>query len=211
MAKHTVKQGECIESIAFEKGFFWETIWNDPANTEVKRIREDPNVLLAGDQLFIPDMRVKEVSGQTEQRHRFRRKGTPSKFSITLEDENDQPRANLPYVLDIDGQLFSGKTDADGRLEHVIPPNARQGILRVGPEEDQEEYQLNLGSMDPVTEISGVQARLKNLGYDCGKIDGKLGPQTKEAISAFQAKHNLQVTGTPDDDTQLKLKEVHKS
>jgi hypothetical protein len=40
-----------------------------------------------------------------------------------------------------------------------------------------------------------VQARLAREGYDPGPIDGIIGPQTRDAIAAFQSDHGLPVTG----------------
>lgn len=40
-----------------------------------------------------------------------------------------------------------------------------------------------------------IQIALKNAGYYNGKIDGKIGPLTKKAISEFQAANNLEVDG----------------
>jgi N-acetylmuramoyl-L-alanine amidase len=208
---YEVQQGDCIESIAQEFGFFWQTLWNHGNNADLKRKRQDPNVLFEGDVVYVPDKTMKEESGATEQRHRFKRKGVPSEINIVLKDEKDRARANLPYTLDIDGQLFSGQTDSHGRIHHPIPPNSKGGKLIVGTAENKEEYELQLGYVDPVSEISGIQARLNNLGFDCGVIDGKLGPQTKDAIRDFQANYKLTVTGEPDAATQQKLKEQHGS
>jgi len=209
MAKHIVKQGDCIESIAFEKGFFWETIWNLPENAELKLERKDPNVLLAGDQVFIPDKREKTDVCATEQRHRFRRKGVPSMLRIVLEDEERKPRTGVQYTLEIDGQLFSGETDAEGRLQHPMPPDAKGGKLIIGTGDDQEEHELQLGNIDPITEISGVQARLNNLGFDCGEVDGVLNAKTRTAVERFQQEYSLPVSGEIDQETRENLKQVY--
>ncbi len=44
-----------------------------------------------------------------------------------------QPRANVPYVLEIDGKLTRGCTDSEGVIESSIPPNARTGRLILEP------------------------------------------------------------------------------
>jgi putative peptidoglycan binding protein len=44
--------------------------------------------------------------------------------------------------------------------------------------------------------VVAVQQRLAELGYYHGLIDGIMGPQTRAAISAYEATHNLVVDGT---------------
>jgi hypothetical protein len=208
--EHKVRQGECISSIADKYGFFPDTIWNDSANAQLKEKRKDPNVLYPGDVVVVPDKEMKEESGATETRHRFRRKGVPEVLKIVLRKEGE-PRANESYVLEIDGELFSGTTDSEGRIEHPIPPGAKSGTLTIGEEPDAEEHKLMLGHMDPIDEVSGVQARLNNLGFDCGQADGKMSPQTVAAIKAFQAKAGLSATGEIDQATRDALVSEHGS
>ena len=205
MLEYTVRQGDCIESIAQEYGHFWQTLWEDPNNAEIRNKRQDPNVLFQGDTVFIPEKMVKEESGATEQKHRFRRKGVPSMLRLHLLTD-DQPRANELYTLEIDGRIFSGTTDAEGRLEHPIPPNAKKGRLVLSA--SNEEYPLHLGHIDPIDEISGLQDRLNNLGFDCGNEDGNLGHKTKTALEMFQSKYDLSITGNPDKATRDKLREI---
>lgn len=87
------------------------------------------------------------------------------------------------------------------------------------PETDEDEdegpleqiYRFDLRQMDPCSELSGAQARLHLLGYWLGggvnRIDGVLDGPTREALSAFQHDHELEVTGELDDATQAKLTE----
>ena len=209
MAEHEVQQGECMESIAEKHGFFWETLWNHSENAELKDLRQDPNVLLPGDVVQIPEKTEKEEDCATGELHRFLRKGVPAVLRLRLL-RGGAPRAGVPFVLEVDGQSYSGTTDDEGRLEHSIPPNAMEGKLIVGEGEEQEEYPLELGAVDPIDEMTGVQARLNNLGYACGEVDGTLNDTTREALEKFQSKHGLEVTGEADDQTRAKLQVEHK-
>jgi peptidoglycan hydrolase-like protein with peptidoglycan-binding domain len=70
-------------------------------------------------------------------------------------------------------------------------------------------YRLLLRALDPVTEVSGVQARLRNLGYGEVPLDGEMGPATIAALCAFQRENGLKVTASADTATQDKLAEKH--
>lgn len=210
---YTVKQGDCIASIALEHGHFWETIWEHPENRELREVRGDPNVLLAGDKVFIPGTETGEEPGETESKHVFRRKGVPEMLRVVLKDDKGEPRAGASYVLTIDGLHRDGVTDDGGRLEEPIPPDAREGHLTVLDEHGNklEDYDLALGNLDPVSEVTGVQMRLNNLGSDCGDADGELGTRTTQALKRFQEEHGLEPTGELDDETRAKIKEAHGS
>ena len=70
-------------------------------------------------------------------------------------------------------------------------------------------FTLEIGNLTPKTRVAGAQARLANLGYWCGAADGQIGPRTRHALRAFQAKHDLPITGALDDATATKLEETH--
>ncbi len=205
---YVVAADDCIMSIADAHGLFWKTIWDDPANAELKRTRGDPRVLLPGDRVTIPAKRVREESGATDGRHRFRRHGVPAKVRLRLLKDG-QPRAREDCVIRIDGALSRKKTDGSGVLEIAIPPGARQGEVRVGAGDDAAAYQLALGSLNPHASVSGVQQRLRNLGFYHGAIDGVAGPATRAAVKEFQAGSGIPATGDADEDTCKKLKEQH--
>ncbi len=195
--EYEVKQGDCISSIAYEYGFFWETLWKHANNADLKQRRKDPNVLLESDVVHIPDLTPKDEPGGTEQRHRFRLRGVPAKLKVQVLSD-DKPRANEPYQLLVDGRWTRGPTDADGVVEQPLPPNARSGKLIVGEAEARQIYPLSFGAIDPLTEESGIRDRLINLGYDAeNDLPG--------AIRAFQKKEGLSVTGEVDEATRNKL------
>jgi Putative peptidoglycan binding domain/LysM domain len=200
MPEYTVKQGNCISSIAQKHGLFWEKVWNHPKNAELKESRKDPNILYPGDVVFVPDKEEKEETGATEQRHRFRKKGVPALLRLIVEIEGEII-ANAPYVLEVDGKLYSGETDEDGMLEVGIEPNAKKGHLTVG----ELDYELELGGMDPLNEHVGIQTRLQNLGFYEGDLDGKVNPETKEALILFQRSTGIEATGEMDQTTRDKL------
>jgi hypothetical protein len=205
--EYEVDQGECVASIAFEHGHFWETIWNDPANLDLKNARGNPYVLLPGDRLHIPPLQAKVESGSTEQRHRFKRKGVPEKLHIRILDENGKPLSGVNYSIEVDGHLTASATDAEGNIVHYIPPNARYGTILL-PKLNRE-IPLSLGWLDPAMELSGVQARLNNLGYDAGEEDGRWDDSVREAIWQFQQVNNLPVTGELDEMTRSKLTQLY--
>lgn len=205
--EYLVQEGECLASIAEAFGFFWQTIWDDPANAELKKLRANPYVLLAGDTVVIPDKTVKSLPCATGKRHVFRRRGVPIPYKLRLL-RNGKPRAAIEYTLIVDDDvMFGGKTDGDGWLQqHYIPAQSKKAVLRIG---DSEEYALGLGELDPVTEESGVRTRLHNLRYlrsRNGSAD-----DLKAAIAACQTKASLEATGVMDDATRDALVAEHGS
>lgn len=196
---HTVQAGECLSSIADQHGRFWEDLWNHADNSELKQLRKDPNVLLDGDVVVIPDKEEHQEECASEQKHRFRRKGVPAKIDLRI-TRDGKPRADLPYVLEIDGIVVKGTTDGDGAVKEDIPPGARAGKLTVGEGDDAEVHELRLGALDPIETDSGVLGRLLDLGYDTTS-------GLEKAARDFQADETLEVTGTVDDQTREKLKE----
>jgi hypothetical protein len=62
---YIVQEGDCFLSIAYQHGFFWETLWNLPANAELRNTRQDPGQLLVGDRVMVPDRQIKQVPTRT--------------------------------------------------------------------------------------------------------------------------------------------------
>jgi N-acetylmuramoyl-L-alanine amidase len=241
---YVVQQGDCIASLAYERGLLLDTIWNHPRNRALKTKRKDPYILKPGDVVYIPDIDPKKLDCATRKRHRFKLKGVPAKFKLRLVEEaakesppgsrsdvaqgeldhavytesdappiyETRPRANVQYILQIDGKNIRGVTGDDGSIERTIPPNSRAGTLILEPGTPSEvRMRIRFGSLNPMDEVSGVKQRLANLGIDCGEQSDETDGVFKEAVSLFQERNDLQTTGNPSAETRGKLRDVHGS
>jgi N-acetylmuramoyl-L-alanine amidase len=209
MSPYKVKQGDCLSSIAFSFGLAWRTIWNHEQNRDLRNLRKDPNVLLPGDLLFIPEKDPAAVGRATGARHRFRRKDIPAKLKLRLLADG-KPRAGERYSLYITGlPVIHGAFDGDGCLEHPIPPDARWAELRLAGK--QNVIHLLLGKLDPISTVTGVQARLNALGYNAGEVDGDIDDTLAAALRSFQLDNQLDPSGKIDQPTRDKLTSLYGS
>jgi Putative peptidoglycan binding domain len=212
MPTHIVKQGEHVSRIAAEHGFSdFSTIWDHPNNAQLKQQRQNPNVLEPGDDLFIPERELREESGATEKRHRFRCHGTPLELRLRILDFDNQPLADAQCQLVVEGASRNFTTDADGCISQPIPRRTEDATLRfkdpLAPFDST--IAIEIGHLDPVEEVSGQKARLANLGYYFHRDDGRDEERFNYGIQEFQCDHNLKVTGVCGPETQAKLKEIH--
>jgi hypothetical protein len=113
----------------------------------------------------------------------------------------------VEYELTVGGRVIRDKTNDQGELEQVIPAKLECATLLVTG--SSEPIELLLGALDPLKELSGVQARLENLGYPPGPIDGLMGPLTHGAIRKFRQAMGLPEGDEVDDELRAKLKELH--
>ncbi len=203
MPTHSVQQGDCIDSIAKAHGVLPELLWEHPQNAQLKSARKNKNVLYPGDSVFIPEPELKQASLQAGAKYSFKRKGVPATFKLQLKNQA-QGRAGLDYELQIGQLTFTGTTDANGLIEHDIAPDAKQAKLKLL--DSDEVYELNLGNLNPIEQIEGVQQRLASLGYYIGQIDGEHGQHTRTAIQFYQKHKNLSINGEIDDELKNSLK-----
>ena len=224
--QHVVKQGEYLAMLAHQYGFVnYLTIWDAPENAALKKERKNPNILYPGDELFIPDREIKEVSRPTEKRHTFEKDSQDLKVRIVLTDLKNKPLQGYECVLTLDGEPKEITTEGDGKLSKDIPDNATGGKLldKGRPTKDlrlQRDFVVKIGHLDPVDKLSGQIARLNNLGYrafdlpdrpftDAEEEKVRKDPQFLSAVEEFQCDFHLTVDGKCGTNTQAKLKEAH--
>jgi putative peptidoglycan binding protein len=225
---YAVRQGDYLAKIAHDHGFNkWQTIYEHPDNQAFRQKRPDPNVIYPGDQLFIPDKKPSYASAGSDQKRTFKRRRSATPVRLVLKNGiNNDPVVILKYELATKQETFT-RLRGQSRSPTFDPKNLERGMvveklahpeteatlklwLRDEKAPDPEfEYTLKLGDLDPVEEITGVQARLNNLGFHCGAIDGNCGPKTQAALKAFQGRYGLTVDCQPNKETQAKLKELY--
>lgn len=88
-------------------------------------------------------------------------------------------------------------------IKVLFSANALDADDPVPPKPEPEDPVLNFG--DSGDKVKALQVRLASLGYYTGKLDGKFGKGTLEAVKLFQARNGLAVDGKVGARTQLVL------
>ena len=210
MPNTTAAAGVTIIALAYTNGFkSTDDILNDSGNSSLKQNRTDPGVLLPGDSVSIPSRVLRQEASPIDASHKFILTRPKAWVRLIVKDALGVALAGKKYQLTIDGKQTNGTVPDGGIIEQSVPPTAKSGQLTVflsDTPNDVEIWMLQLGWMDPIDSITGVQARLINLGFDIGKEpDGVLDDNTKFAISAFQSRIGIDITGAIDSTLQQKL------
>jgi len=206
--QHRVEPGDHIARIAHRYGFGDPAaVWDDGANAELRGKRKNPNVLLPGDVVHVPDRIPKKAPAATGKRHTFMVALPKLWLRIVVRDFGQEPLVRVDCRLTVDGKTRDLQTGGDGLVEVAIPPDAKGGSLAV-PSLGME-IALGIGHLHPVDAPSGYRGRLNNLGYFAGRSDDPEDPALRSAIEEFQCDHGLTVDGVCGAGTQAKLLEVH--
>lgn len=212
MPVHKVKQGECLSSIAGKYGFGDpDVIYRHAKNAEFRKKRPNPGLLYPGDEIFIPEKKVRTFSLAKGQTLEIKLKVPIRKIQLDLFGEDEKPLSGADWRIEAGDFEASGKTGSDGRVEAEVPANVSQALLVAGPFT----YELDIPGLDPLKEtsdggLSGLRARLTNLGYYPGHEEPEMTDQDRTALVAFQLEHDLDPTGELDEKTIAKFEEVHR-
>lgn len=206
MKIHVVRAGEHLAQIAHDHGLDPEEVWNHPKNSELRERRKDMNILSEGDVTFLP---VEEPVPLPL------KEGAWNRFSVIVPELETHlvftdargPFSGESYVIEGLGEPIDGTTDGDGKLTITAPVTAK--MARVRFKNRGRGFSVLLGEMDPITEPSGVQIRLAQLGYMKGTPSGELDEATAAALRAFQEAKGLARTGAMDAPTLDALKDAY--
>lgn len=165
-----VRPGESLLELAYSGGFdSWKTVWNHEANAELRQLRKDPQVLLPGDELAVPQRNVvpKEAC-PVDKVHRFRLVRPRAWVNLRMVDGDGEPLSNKRFELRLERQTHDGTTDDDGLLSVEIPPDAHEGVVTVWLDSAGRRFEagVKVGHLDPASEPSGLRARLVNLSAE---------------------------------------------
>jgi hypothetical protein len=118
----------------------------------------------------------------------------PSKGERSGEEKMEARGAQEPGQM----ERKKGETEMEARGAQKPGRMEKSGAESTRAKESQGE---NWAAQD----IKKVQEALKNKGHNPGSMDGVIGPQTRQAISAFQNANGLKATGRLDTETAEKL------
>lgn len=211
---HTVEQGEGLSELAKRYGFHPDTLWE--ANAELHEPRPHRNVLAPGDTVKVPKPTLGTHSVAVGEHHRLQRCGIVETLQLRFLDAEGKPRAGLPYLLTLHlpggDEVREGKTNGSGHVDETVPPDLDRATLLLDQDGLVETYALSINHLDPVEDVTGVQARLLGLGHALDPAElGTLGPYTVRSLRDFQAHAKLEQSGQLDDATLAKLEALHLS
>lgn len=167
---HRVEPGDTVSSISTFYGITeWEDrVWNAPENAKLKEARPNPNELMPGDEVYIPELEEKQESRPTDAWHDFHVVRNKRFLRLRLQNADGSAIAERPYTLEPD-PTFRGvfvqqgqATDADGRIEEEIPHTLTHATL-VLPD-DNLRVRLQIGFLQPLPSTEPVKAPSMDVG-----------------------------------------------
>jgi hypothetical protein len=206
-----------LQKLAFTMGFDADQVWGDPSNADLKQQRQDGDILLPGDVLYVPDDPPKKLPFTKESENPYKAKLPTVTVKIVLTGPGGDPLANEPYVVKGTGAPEEEKTTgADGSVTFEAPIHLRQADLVLTKKK--KTYAVRIGDLDPAGEPSGARMRLEHLGYyaavaargDAAQAS-RDAAQLASALRAFQSDQGLPATGAIDDATRAALVAAHGS
>jgi N-acetylmuramoyl-L-alanine amidase len=208
MPVHKVNRGEWMGGIAAAHGHrSWKPVWEHPRNRKLQR-RRDPNLLVEGDRVYVPKPEPKKDDGGTDSAHKFRVKVEEDKLILRFVEIDIylQLFGPIDYRIKVGRHEKVGELTKEGeQIKMPLPISVEKASLWI----EEFEYVLEIGGLDPLRRLSGMQARINNLGWDAGPVDNALGRLTKRGTRDFQGFYKIGVDGKIGSETRGKIEKVY--
>jgi hypothetical protein len=164
---YVIRQGDYLASLAYQFGFDADTVWNDPSNAALRKLRPNPSLLWPTDILYIPSPTPPAMKNlQTGTTNSFVADAPTVSITIAFSDGGFASQACSIQELP---QLTGLTTDASGTLTFSAPvtlDTATIAFSGIGAT-----YVFKIGHLDPIETLSGVFQRLQNLGFIASDAD----------------------------------------
>ncbi len=207
---HTVKPGDSLVAWAYQQAHpSIDPIWQHADNESLRNERPDPAVLAPGDVVHVPPGPVIEKFRLSVGREHEIVVPLPwARIRLQLVFHSGVGHAVKPVEIAFDGGSLSATPDAEGRIDVEVPGHVKKVTLTYAGAAQE----LALSHLQPVSREPGIHARLENLGYSPGPLDGDRPADPyafRSAIEEFQCDTGLTVDGIAGEKTQDKLRERH--
>jgi hypothetical protein len=195
MQPYVICKGDYLLKLAYQFGFDADTVWNDPSNATLQQLRPDPNILFAGDVLYIPDQTDKPLPafsltpGST---NNFVADAPTVTVTLTFSDSRCASQAcTIPELPELTGLT----TDNTGLLSLTLPVSI--DTYTVNFTDAGLSFSCGLGLLDPITTLSGIVQRLQNLGYMYSGVPSSPAPDLDTIRTGLRALKAAQPGGSP--------------
>ena len=169
MRPYPVRDNDFVLKLAHKLGFNPDVVWNDPRNGDLRELRKDPNVLLGGDILYVPDQDPESHDLVVGTTNSFVAPEPPqTTVSVRFVGSESSTYAGRAFALDELPDLSGLATDDTGLATFDVPVTLDRVTL-VFPDTG-ESHALLIGALNPIDTPSGMFQRLQHLGH-IGAVD----------------------------------------
>lgn len=135
-SSHTIAEGDCCSSLAAAAGLLdHHAVYDHGDNAELKSRRPNPNMLVVGDVVSVPDVETKTVTAATTQRHRYVVTVRAVKLRLKIVDREGHPVSGKAWRLTFAGGQRDGALGGDGKIELELPATVSAATLTLDPDE----------------------------------------------------------------------------
>lgn len=209
--KHVIAPGQTAEGVIWSYTLDdYQSVWMSGDNADLRKARPDPNILMPGDILVVPDPKPKTYHLATGERHRIALKVPKKELRLRILLHKDEPLAGTSYTLTVDeeDEPRQGTTDGDGVLKELIRFDRTGALLEI----DDRRFRLRFNYLNPFPatpkeSVIGVSSRLACLGYEAGAASRPDSAALASALALYQTDASIDATGKLDSATNDKLAE----